>query len=93
MNTQLYVAHYSVKNPVKSASENRWWVITEVLREATRQTSFKYMVALQKVGKLPRKGWQDITAKICHRVELSLTARQYMKDLLESRSKSRYTSS
>ena len=30
------------------------------------------MVASQKVGKLPRKEWQDITAKICHKVELSL---------------------
>ena len=26
MNTQQYVAHYRVKNPVKSASENRQWV-------------------------------------------------------------------
>ena len=44
-------------------------------REATRQTYLNTtMVALQKVGKLPKKGWQDITAKICHKVELSLVS-------------------
>ena len=60
-------------------------------REAIRQTSFKhYHGSLTKVEKLPRKGWQEITAKICHKVELSLHCQ---KDLPESRSKSRYISS
>ena len=50
--------------------------ITEVLTRAGRPPDKHHlnttMVALQKVGKLPIKGWQDITAKICHKVELSL---------------------
>ena len=98
MNTQLYVAHYRVKNPVKSASENRRWVATHYYRsldksrEATRQTSFKhYHGSLTKsreatIKRVARYYCQNLSQS--RALSRTSTARQYMKDLLESRSKS-----
>ena len=68
MNTQQHVAHYRVKNPVKSARENRRSMAAHYHRNPGRllenESPGITMRTLQKVGKPLTKGLNRATTEI-----------------------------
>ena len=93
MNTQQYVAHYRVKNPVKSASVNRQWVARHYHRNlAKTREAVRKRVSREAINKRVKQSYHRNLSQT-RAISRTSTARQYMKDLLENRTKSRYTSS